>query len=238
MKTSKLFTALAGMAVVAFPVTIAIVTFGVSNSAQKVQNPSNPDAAAQDSSPSSPVSKAETKSSRVTEEQASKTPAQAVVQALRVRVKELGEAIEQAKVEEVQLKVALEEKQVFQKVTSRNLKATQRAIKEIEGTTSTSPTLRGPKPALGQQRQSSQSSLPDGWQLSQALRAGTKWLVTMHRPNQTGPFQIPRTFMSLDGNSNSFAEVYFPQFQEVHPARNVTLPAGISYPLGVLKFTP
>jgi hypothetical protein len=165
MKTSKLFTALAGMAVVAFPVTIAIVTIGASNSAQKVQSSSSPGAAAQDSSSSSAVGKEETKSSRITEEQTTKTPTQAVVQALRVRVKELGEAIDQAKVEEVQLKVALAEKQVFQKVTARNLKATQRAIKEIEGTTSTSPTLREPKPAQGQQRQSIQGSLPDGWQV-------------------------------------------------------------------------
>ena len=165
MKTSKLFTALAGLAVVAFPVTIAIVTIGASNSAQKAQNPSNPGAAPQDSPPSSPVSKSEAISSRVFEGQSTKSPTHAVVQALRVRVKELGEAIEQAKVEEVQLKVALAEKQVFQKVTARNLKATQRAIKEIEGASSTSVTLRGPKPVQGHQRQSNQGSLPDGWQV-------------------------------------------------------------------------
>ncbi len=78
-------------------------------------------------------------------------------------------------------------------------------------------------------------SLPVGWQIGQAARSGSRWLVTMVRPSN---YALPRTYMSATGASNSFTEIFFPSYQDVFPARNVTLPAGINYPLGVFKFTP
>jgi hypothetical protein len=191
MKTSRLFTALAGLAIVAFPVTLAIVAFEPSTPSlgrlslfdwfgpQKKPTGDQQSLAdlgadsGTDQSKKAPDgtagSSAKTNLGAVgapsDDKQLNKNPTQAVVRALRTRVKELGDAIEQAKAEEVYLKAALTEKQSFQKVTARTIKATERAIKEIEGATSKPATLREPKPAQDLARSSDQSALPNGWQV-------------------------------------------------------------------------
>jgi hypothetical protein len=190
MKTSRLFTTLAGLAIVAFPVTLAIVAFEPSTPSLarlslfdwfgKQKKPtgeqlSHSELSADSSSDQSKTALDGTGGNSAKTSigalgassdgaQPNKNPTHAVVRALRTRVKELGEAIEQAKAEEVYLKAALTEKQSFQKVTARTIKATERAIREIEGATSKPATLREPKPSQDLSRSSDQSDLPTGWQ--------------------------------------------------------------------------
>ena len=157
MVRSKKVIVLATLAVITFPVTIGIVAIDLRSFI--AEHSSKPSEGKKDEGTGSPDHNSTGSSSGL--EGASNTPAialtnaqnhvasndAAVMAVLRSRVSDLSTAIEKSKEDEGRIKAELKEIQSFQVSTKKSIKATERAIKEIERqsaatTSSDSMTLR------------------------------------------------------------------------------------------------
>jgi hypothetical protein len=81
------------------------------------------------------------------------------------------------------------------------------------------------------------SGLPSASSIYQVLTSGSKWLVGLELPyDPSNPNQPSRQGFFKAGSASSFQPVHFPSFQDLYPTEPVTLPAGVTFPLGVLQF--